>query len=117
MKCRSSENKPIFGGVKRTIVAIPPIRGRERPGAVGRGSRRARDGNRGRPADLPPLYERIDPAALDHLFRRTEDDDADLLVEFSVDEWNVFVRGDGRVRVCDATKSTRPTPVFGATEA
>jgi hypothetical protein len=69
------------------------------------------------PLDLPPLYERIDPDALDRLFRRAEDDDADLLVEFGVDDWNVFVRGDGRVRVCDATKSTRATRVFGPTEA
>jgi hypothetical protein len=69
------------------------------------------------PLELPPFSERIDPNALDPLVRRAEDDDAELLVEFGVDDWNVFVREDGRVCVCDATKSTRATRVIGPTEA
>lgn len=68
--------------------------------------------------ELPPLYESIDPDALDQLF---EDHDgaaaAEALLSFTVDHWNVFVRADGRIRVCDATRPTEPEPVFANSTA
>lgn len=63
---------------------------------------------------LPPLYEAVDVDALVQLIERSHAGGrADRLVEFAVDNWVVFVRADGRVRVCDATRPTRPEPVFG----
>ena len=34
------------------------------------------------------------------------------IVSFSVENWNVFVRGDGRIRVCDGREAVDPAPVF-----
>lgn len=63
--------------------------------------------------DLPPLYEFVDPDAINALFeRRREAEDADALLSFQVDTWNVFVRADGRIRVCDVTRPVDPEPVF-----
>ncbi|WP_348610948.1 HalOD1 output domain-containing protein [Halobaculum rarum] len=70
------------------------------------------------PTGLPPLFDYVDPDALNALFdssvRRT---DGDALLSFQVDTWNVFVRSDGRIRVCDATQPTDPEPVFESTTA
>ncbi|MFB1066845.1 HalOD1 output domain-containing protein, partial [Natrinema sp. H-ect4] len=70
------------------------------------------------PVDLPPLYEFVDPDALDQLFG---DHDgaahADALLNFRVETWYVFIRADGRIRVCDATQPTDPEPVFESTPA
>lgn len=63
--------------------------------------------------DLQPLYEVIDLDALMQLFDghgRTVDPES--IVGFRIDTWNVFVRGDGRIRVCDGTVPTDPAPVF-----
>nr|AQM75280.1 hypothetical protein [Halorubrum lacusprofundi] len=68
------------------------------------------------PTDLPPLFDYVDPDALNALFDsndRVTDDDA--LLNFQVDTWNVFVRSDGLIRVCDATQPTDPEPVFEST--
>lgn len=63
--------------------------------------------------ELPPLYEAIDTDALDRLFAgHTGAADAEAVLSFTVNTWNVFVRADGQIRVCDATESTDPTPVF-----
>lgn len=65
------------------------------------------------PMDLPPLYEFVDPDAIDNLFHHHDGSaDAEALLSFKVDVWNVFVRADGRIRVCDGTRPTDPTPVF-----
>lgn len=70
------------------------------------------------PIDLPPLYESVDPDALDQLFGARDDTiHAEALLSFRVETWNVFVRADGRIRVCDATRSTDPEPVFESTHA
>lgn len=60
--------------------------------------------------EIPSLYETIDLEALSKLF----DDSGvkDSIVSFSYENWNVFVRADGRVRVCDATQALEPEPVF-----
>lgn len=65
------------------------------------------------PVELPPIGECVDLNALDALFN--QDDratDRDKILSFQVDTWNVFVRSDGRIRICDATKPTHPEPVF-----
>lgn len=65
------------------------------------------------PIDLPPLYEFVDPDALDNMFNRHEGaEEAEALLSFKVDTWNVFVRADGRIRICDGTRPTDPKPVF-----
>jgi len=65
------------------------------------------------PTDLPPLFDYVDPDALDALFNHYERGaDSDSIFNFQVDTWNVFVRSDGRIRVCDATRPTEPEPVF-----
>lgn len=63
------------------------------------------------PGELPPLYEFVDPEALEGLVDHDRAD-PDTVLGFRVDIWNVFVRADGRVRVCDATRPTDPEPVF-----
>lgn len=65
------------------------------------------------PLDLPPLYESVDTDALDNLFGKHDGvEAAETIFSFRLDKWNVFVRGDGRIRVCDATRNTEPEPVF-----
>jgi hypothetical protein len=65
------------------------------------------------PAELPPLYEAIDLDALTQLFERHDGaTEADAMLSFTFETWNVFVQGDGRIRVCDATRRTVPEPVF-----
>ena len=70
------------------------------------------------PIDLPPLYDFVDTDALDRLFDAHHGGTrADALLSFRVETWNVFVRADGRVRVCDGTRSTDPVPVFDSIQA
>lgn len=64
------------------------------------------------PVELPPLYEYVDTDALNALFERHRPTDRTNLLSFQVDTWNVFVRSDGRIRVCDATQPIDPEPVF-----
>lgn len=65
------------------------------------------------PMDLPPLYEFVDPAALNGMFDRYDGDSASAAVQsFQIDTWNVFVRADGRIRICDAARPIDPEPVF-----
>ena len=51
-----------------------------------------------RPLELDPLYETIDPDALNRLFDRPENDDS-LSLEFEIDDCRVMVTGDGRLAV------------------
>ncbi|MEF8815102.1 MAG: HalOD1 output domain-containing protein [Halovenus sp.] len=68
--------------------------------------------------ELPPLYEFVDPDALEDLFGGQDGRaGGDALFRFTVEDWNVFVRDDGRIRVCDATQCTDPEPVFEASKA
>lgn len=63
--------------------------------------------------ELPPLYDAIDPDALTQLFERHDGAvDSDAVLSFTYDTWNVFVRADGRIRVCDGTEPVDPVPVF-----
>lgn len=64
------------------------------------------------PTDLPPIYDSINADALDGLSLAGADD-AELVIGFVVDDWNVFVSHAGHIRVCDATEPTpEPEPVF-----
>lgn len=68
------------------------------------------------PTELPPLFEYVDPDALNALLDPSESALGDTaLLSFQVDTWVVFVRSDGRIRVCDATQPTDPKPVFEPT--
>lgn len=68
------------------------------------------------PLELPPLYEFVDYDALNRLFQKHDGTaDADALLCFRIENWNVFIRADGRVRVCDSTRPTDPEPVFEST--
>jgi hypothetical protein len=51
------------------------------------------------PASLDPLYQYVDPDALDALFEKEGTDHVDLVVSFSVDEYQVTVREDGTTTV------------------
>lgn len=65
------------------------------------------------PTEVPPLYETVDLDALSRLFERSDGaGDPDALFSFTFEKWNVFVRGDGRIRVCDGTRQVDPEPVF-----
>lgn len=65
------------------------------------------------PAELAPLYDEIDPETVDKLFAHgTHDSASPTLLRTTVAGWNVFVRGDGTVRVCDPDRLTDPEPVF-----
>ena len=65
------------------------------------------------PTEIPTLYEYVDPDAFNKLFdgsdRATE---GDTVLSFQVERWHVFIRSDGRIRVCDSTQPTNPQPVF-----
>lgn len=67
---------------------------------------------------LPSLYEVVDTDALNQLFSRCDEaGDAETVLSFQFDPWTVFVRADGRIRVCDSTKPTDPEPIFATTTA
>lgn len=62
---------------------------------------------------LSPLYEAVDPDALERLFdRRGEAGEASAVLGFEFETWYVFVGADGRIRVCDRSQPTEPEPVF-----
>lgn len=65
------------------------------------------------PEDLPRLHEFVDLDAVNALFEggpRT--DESESILRFTFETWQVFVRDDGRVRVCDTSQPTDPSPVF-----
>jgi len=65
------------------------------------------------PQALTPLYEYVDTKALDRLFvGHNGAAEAEALLSFKVENWNVFVKANGYIRVCDATQPTDPEPVF-----
>ncbi|WP_436925152.1 HalOD1 output domain-containing protein [Halosimplex amylolyticum] len=62
------------------------------------------------PTELDPIYDAIDPEAIDRLL--ADQNDASTCVRFAINGWTVFVRGDGALRVCDPDKQTDPVSVF-----
>ena len=68
------------------------------------------------PTELPPLYDAIDPDVLTRMFdEHGSETEPKALLSFTYGMWNVFVRADGRIRICDGTQDTDPTPVFEGT--
>jgi len=68
--------------------------------------------------EISPLYNSIDTEALDRLFaEHPKAVDSEAVLSFQVDTWNVFIRADGHIRVCDATQPTEPAPVFNGHSA
>jgi hypothetical protein len=59
------------------------------------------------PTALPPLYGSIDPDALDSLFDGPAEKSPDVL-GFGHAGWDVFVRADGAVTVCDTSTGDLP---------
>lgn len=55
--------------------------------------------------DLPPLYEAMDPSAIDRIFSDGVDDEA--ILAFPYENWNVFVYGNGTINICDQQQSSR----------
>ena len=65
------------------------------------------------PTDLPPLYESVDGEALSSFLDRSENGTtSDSFFSFTYENWNVFVRADGQIRICDGSKTIEPEPVF-----
>lgn len=62
--------------------------------------------------ELPPLYDVIDLDAVTDLFDDHDGAATETFLGFTYDHWNVFVRADGCIRVCDARLSIEPEPVF-----
>lgn len=58
------------------------------------------------PMDCPPLYEYVEPDALNKLFDGCNTEtDSETLLQFTYDDWQVFVRGGGTVTVCEGERS------------
>lgn len=65
------------------------------------------------PVEMPPLYEFVDPDMIEKLLeQRDNQPEREMILGFTVDSWNVFVRSDGKIRICDGTQHTDPQPVF-----
>lgn len=65
------------------------------------------------PNDLPPMFEFINPDAIDDLFLPGGDAMNSPILSFQFEHWNVFVSGDGHIRVCDAAQPTEePELIF-----
>ena len=62
------------------------------------------------PTELDSVYDTINSDALDSLL--ADQDDGSICIKFDITGWNVFVRGDGAIRVCDPDLRTEPAPVF-----
>lgn len=62
---------------------------------------------------LPSLYAAVDLDHLTQLFKMEDGvADATSVLAFEFRQWDVFVRGDGHIRVCDQTRPTEVVPVF-----
>lgn len=68
--------------------------------------------------ELPPIYEFVDPDAINQLFgKHNGSSEAETMLSFQVNTWNVFIRDDGRIRICDNSQLTDPKPVFESAPA
>jgi len=63
------------------------------------------------PTELAPLSEEIDLEALDRLLLNSAPDTCGVL-RLCVAGWNVFVSGNGRLKVCDPSETASLEPVF-----
>jgi hypothetical protein len=64
---------------------------------------------------LPPLYDHVDVEAMNRLITGGSDGlSGGVVLGFTVESWNVFVRGDGQIRIFDSEEDGEPTPAFGS---
>ena len=63
------------------------------------------------PLELDPLLEQIDLDALDQVLGHSGRSQSALL-SYSLDRWNVFVRQDGHILICDSDQQTDLSPIF-----
>lgn len=67
------------------------------------------------PTDLSPLYESIEPDALNRLFgQHGRQLNPEKAFCFTHEGWNVFVRGDGQIIVGDPDNLSKPTSLWKA---
>lgn len=64
------------------------------------------------PLESTPLYDYVDPDAINELFTHDNAESTTLLLGFCIDDWTVFVNSDGKIRVCDGTQTIDPEPIF-----
>jgi hypothetical protein len=65
------------------------------------------------PTELDPLYEHVDLDAVDQFFASNDDaSNVSKSLRFSAIGWNVYVRGDGAIRVCDPDQQAESANVF-----
>ena len=65
------------------------------------------------PVDVSPMYDTIDLNAISQLFDKDDETSgANSLLSFKFEQWNIFIRGDGLIRVCDGRQHTNPEPIF-----
>ena len=62
------------------------------------------------PIELDSIYNDIDPEALDTLLE--DQNNESVCIRITINGWNVFLRADGALRVCDPTLKSDPAPVF-----
>ncbi len=65
------------------------------------------------PLDLPPLFQAIDPEIIDRVFARSDDFPSErVTLSFEYDRWEVFIRSDGHIVICDPSIQRDVTPIF-----
>lgn len=64
------------------------------------------------PLGSTPLYDYVDPEAINELFTHDGDKTTTLVLGFRIDDWDVFIDSDGKIRVCDSTQTIDPEPIF-----
>ena len=63
--------------------------------------------------ELPPLYDAIDLDAVARLVdNRDRKSSETAVLGFTFEQWKVFVRSDGTIRICNGDHSHDPVPVF-----
>ena len=68
--------------------------------------------------DLPPLYDHVDVEAVNRLLDgRNGAVVSETVIGFTVEGWNVLVRGDGHIAVLDPERPSEAAPVFGTVSA
>ena len=65
------------------------------------------------PTELEPLYDEIDTDAVNRLLASDRNSSSsNICIQLSVSGWQVFVRNDGAIRVCDPNRPTAISSPF-----
>jgi len=68
------------------------------------------------PTELTPLSDEIDLEALDRLLSNSVADACGIL-SLRIAGWNVFVSGDGPIKICEPSEAEPLAPVFESVSA